>query len=118
MLRGKALFCYVNEQEIEGNSFGGAGCQGNQASGRGLELLIPPPDLGAGERGWKLSSITIGQWFHPECLCGVASSEKGRGSERFRVGERVEALEEWKLHPVHLFQGHFLVTSFCNAGDW
>ena len=40
---------------------------------RVLELSVPPSDLQVGERGWRWSSFTNGQWFNQSCLCNEAS---------------------------------------------
>ena len=81
------------------------GCQKNQpyyyevgAFSLFLELL----EFHEEERGWRLGSVTNGQWFNQSCLCNEAhKTSEWWDSKSFWVGETVEMLGElctWEGH--------------------
>ena len=57
-----------------------------------LELLVPPPDLKEGEKGWRvIKSLAIGDSTQSR-LCNKASTKrpKGQGSKSSWFGGHVE----------------------------
>ena len=62
-----------------------------------------------GERGWRLNSITNGQWFNQSCLCKEVSLITWRTG--FWVGEHVEIWPEWHTQREHRSSGLFPYTS-------
>ena len=47
---------------------------GELINNRDLELLVPPPDFGGGERDWRLNQSPMANDFQ-SCLCNEASLE-------------------------------------------
>lgn len=80
------------------------------------------PDLQRGERGWRLGSITNGQWSNQSCLGneGSIKTPKGQDLESFWAGEHVEIQGEVlregmkALHPAHTLCRVYLFWLFLS----
>lgn len=81
-----------------------------------LEFLVPPPDLGPGEKGRRMSSFTNGQWFNQLCLCTEASIKSQQDwGQRASGLLNMEVLGEWCAWRGHGSSARFLQILFCES---